>query len=116
MARATYVLINGELVTKAVDGVVTDEYSRLTSYNKSNPFNGYGSDNLGGVDGILNHADGKHYDSKSQYERAVRAKGCRVVGNDWNNAQYKTPLERGVRGDFNVRRELKQAVEKVIGC
>jgi len=113
MARATYVLINGKLVTKAVDGVITDEYSRLVSHSKSNPFNGYGSDNLGGVQGILNHADGKRYDSKSQYNRAVVASGCRVVGNDWNNATYKTPIERGVRGDFNVRPQLKQAVEKV---
>ena len=117
MARATYVLINGELVTKAVDGVITKEYARLASHEKSNPFHGYGSDRLGSdVNGILNHADGKRYDSKSQYERAVRAKGCRIVGNDWNNATYKMPSERGVRGDFNVRPQLKQAVEKVFGC
>lgn len=67
----------------------------------------------GGVNGMLSHADGKRYDSKSQYERAVKASGCRVVGNDYNGAQWKTPLERGIRGDYNVRAELKQALQKV---
>lgn len=31
---------------------------------------------------IRSMADGKVYDSKSSYEQGVRAKGCRVVGND----------------------------------
>lgn len=115
MSRATYVLIDGELITKSVDGSITEEYSRLNAQKNKSPFSGYGGDSLpGGVNGIFNHADGKRYDSKSQYERAVKSKGCRVVGNDWNNASYKTPLERGVRGDFNVRKELKQAIEKVM--
>lgn len=74
------------------------------------------SDNIGeGVQGVMNHADGKVYDSKSSYEKAVKAKGCHIVGNDWNKSQYKTPLERGVSGDFNVRKELKEAVQKVVG-
>lgn len=68
----------------------------------------------GGVNGMLSHADGKRYDSKSQYERAVRAKGCRVVGNDYNKAEWKPPLERGVRGDFNARPQLKEAVQRVL--
>lgn len=116
MARATYVLINGELITKAVDGVFTEEYSRLSQPTKKDSFAGYGSDTLpGGVNGILNHADGKRYDSKSQYERAVKAKGCRVVGNDMNNASWKPPIERGIRGDFNVRPQLREAVQRVVG-
>lgn len=73
------------------------------------------SDNLGeGIQGVLNHADGKYYDSKSQYTRAVVASGARIVGNDYNNAEYKTPAERGIRGDFNVRPQLKQAIEKAM--
>jgi len=111
------VLIDGELVTKSVNGVTTDEYARLSGQKRSNPFSGFGSDNLpGGVNGIVNHADGKRYDSKSAYERAVRSKGCRIVGNDWNNAELKSsPMQRGIRGDFNVRPELKNAVQKVLG-
>lgn len=74
------------------------------------------SDHLGeGVQGVLNHVDGKMYDSKSNFEKAVKAKGCRVVGNDWNKSEYKTPLERGVRGNFDVRGELKEAIQKVSG-
>lgn len=116
MARATYTLIDGELVLKAKDGEITPEYSRLVGETKkSNPYVGFGRDTIGeGVEGVFNHADGKRYDSKSQYERAVRAKGCRVVGNDWNNAQYKTPIERGIRGDFNVRPQLKEVVDRML--
>lgn len=74
------------------------------------------SDSLGeGVQGIINHADGKLYDSKSSFEKAVKAKGCHVVGNDWNKAEYKTPAERGIKGNFDSRRELKEAVQKVVG-
>lgn len=72
------------------------------------------SDDLG-LKGVLNHADGKIYDSKSEYSKAVRQKGCRIVGNDYNNVTMKTPLERGIRGDFNVRPQLKEAVQRVLG-
>ena len=69
------------------------------------------SDNLGGITGLVNPADGKRYDSRSLYTRAVKAAGCEIVGND-----IKTPTKpREVRGDFNVRKELKQAVHKVLG-
>lgn len=68
----------------------------------------------GGINGMFSHADGRRYDSKSVYERSVRAKGCRVVGNDLKNTEWKTPLERGVRGDFNVRPQLQDAVNKVL--
>ena len=34
------------------------------------------------MDAIRNPVDGRIYDSKSQYERAVRSRGARIVGND----------------------------------
>lgn len=114
MSRATYILVNGKLIAKTVDGEVTNQYRKYMS-NKpvQSVFSGFGSDNLpGGVEGIINHADGKRYDSKSQYERAVKAKGCRIVGNDWNN---KDLSRKEIHGDYNVRPQLKQAVEKVLG-
>lgn len=40
-----------------------------------------GSDDLG-TQGVFCHADGKTYDSKSEYYRAVKSKGYEVVGND----------------------------------
>lgn len=103
----------GELILKSKDGELTEEY--MAYQPERTRVGPVFSDTLpGGINGMLNHADGKMYDSKSSYERAVKAKGCRIVGNDWNNATYKTPLERGVRGDFNVRPQLKEAVEKVL--
>lgn len=39
------------------------------------------SDDLG-MHGILNHADGRKYDSRSAYVKAVRAAGCEIVGDD----------------------------------
>jgi hypothetical protein len=117
MSREVYVLVDGCLITKSIDGVTTEEYSRISQAKRNSPFSGYGSDVMGGVNGVFNHADGKRYDSKSEYHRAVRNKGCRVVGNDWNKGSgWKPPIERGVRGDFNVRPQLKQAIEKVMGC
>lgn len=115
MSRATYVLVDGELVTKSVDGVTTNEYSKLYASRKTNPFAGYGSDTLpGGVNGLVNHADGKRYDSKSEFTKAVKARGCEIVGNDMNNAEWKPPIERGIRGDYNARKELRDAIQRTL--
>lgn len=70
------------------------------------------TDNLpGGVGGMLSHADGKRYDSRSNYEKAVKMSGCVVVGNDWNNKYYKRPE---VRGDFNVREQMRPIVNNIL--
>ena len=109
MSRATFVLIDGELIQKTRDGEYTKEYLNKRALQATDPFHGYGSDTMpGGVNGTLNHADGKRYDSKSEYHKAVKAKGCVVVGNDLNNKQFK----REIRGDFNVRPQFKEAVQK----
>lgn len=111
MSRITYVFRNNTWVTKSIDGAITDEYAQLSPTIHSH---GIITDNLpGGVNGMRNHADGKRYDSRSKYEQAVRSKGCRVVGNDWNN---KPAFSRPpVKGDFNVKPALKDAVHKVLG-
>lgn len=36
----------------------------------------------GTLDYVLNHADGKIYTDKRQYERAVIRAGCEIVGNE----------------------------------
>lgn len=41
----------------------------------------YGKEDLG-ISGVLNPADGKRYDSRSAYERAVKDKGLVIVGDD----------------------------------
>lgn len=35
-----------------------------------------------GMESTMNHADGRRYDSKRAYEKAVHAAGCEIVGND----------------------------------
>lgn len=109
MSRETWVIIDGEFVCKSREGVITDEYAKL-SVAKGFSWGKYGSDALGeGVKGVLNPADGKRYDSKSEFHKAVRAKGCSIVGNDWNDKQFKRP---DPRGDFNVRPQMRDAVER----
>jgi hypothetical protein len=66
------------------------------------------SDDLGSR-GVLNPADGKKYDSKSAYYRAVKAKGNEIVGNeklgaskpnapeiDWKRAVAETLQQKGL--------------------
>lgn len=54
-----------------------------------------------GMSDVWNPVDGRHYDSKSAYERAVKAAGCEIVGNDAGHWQKPFPtLEpEGVRED-----------------
>jgi len=52
--------------------VVKSEYAKSAG--------GYISDEM--IGGMLCPADGKTYDSKSSYYKAVKAAGCEIVGND----------------------------------
>lgn len=62
------------------------------------------SDNL---DSVLNPADGKRYDSKSKYYRAVREAGCEIVGNE--RIEPKTrQYEPGPVGP-----DIKRAIEEL---
>lgn len=66
------------------------------------------SDNLG-VQGIVNPATGKSYDSKSEYYASVKAAGCHIVGDDASKGNKKNEQ------DHNVRKELKDAINKHMG-
>lgn len=111
MAREVLVKIGEEWVTKSRDGIITDEYIKKSNYRATDPFHGFGSDYINGAGGsVVNPINGKRYDSKSQYNRAVMDAGCRIVGNDYNN---KDLSRKEIRGNFDVRQELKQAVERV---
>jgi hypothetical protein len=113
MARKTYILneLTGELLLKANDGELTKEYlEMLEKQGKRLETPSFiVSDQLGGINGIVNPADGKRYDSKSNYYRAVKAAGCHIIGNEWNNKQFKRPE---VRGDFNIRPQFREALQK----
>jgi hypothetical protein len=43
------------------------------------------------LDGVKNPVDGKTYDSKSAYYRAVKSAGCEIVGNDASIRPYAAP-------------------------
>lgn len=69
------------------------------------------SDHLGeGVRGLQSMADGKMYDSKSEYYKAVKAAGCEVVGND-------APREHKAetRGDFVTAKEVADTIKRLGG-
>lgn len=68
------------------------------------------SDDLG-THGILNHADGRRYDSKSEFRKATRRAGCVEIGNE-KPKDWQPPKERGVRGDFDVAPALKEALQR----
>lgn len=68
------------------------------------------SDSLG-VHGIMSHADGKHYDSKSSYRKELKANGFIEMGSD---APTKPRTE--LRGDFsNMKRDIARAYDQVMG-
>lgn len=59
-----------------------------------------------GMEATMNHADGKTYDSRSAYERAVKDAGCVIVGND-------QPAERQITEVPNVGQDVKTAIEQL---
>jgi hypothetical protein len=63
------------------------------------------SDNLG-LQGVLNPADGKMYDSKSAYYRAVKDAGCVVLGDD-APTQAAKPKQKPINWEKAVAETLK---------
>lgn len=61
-----------------------------------------------GMDAIMNHADGMMYDSRSQYERAVKAAGCVIVGDD-----IQEPKAPEVLSDNDLAKDIKTSIEQV---
>jgi hypothetical protein len=56
----------------------------------------------------LNHADGRRYTSKREYERAVRRTGCEIVGNDASFARAKPKSYDA--GD--IKADINRAIEE----
>lgn len=63
------------------------------------------------MEATLNHADGRRYTSKRAYERAVKAAGCEIVGNDASFARRKPKTYDA--GD--LKSDIKRAIEEVGG-
>lgn len=91
-------------VLLAIKNGIVREY-KPSSPNKLYSFNVI-SDDLG-LKGVHNPADGKTYDSKSAYYKAVKNAGCQIVGNEQPSTK-----KREVQGDFDCRREVSQAIDR----
>ncbi len=96
MARATYVLRNGELVDKRFAPPPPQAGRRLGSAPAIR---------TDGMSPIRSMADGRVYDSKSAYYASVRRAGCEIVGDD-REGFGRTP---GYAGD-GVESDIKQAI------
>lgn len=84
-----YVIRDGELVPKHLAEPVNAPYIRTD-----------------GMEPTRNMADGKMYDSRSAYERAVKAAGCEIIGND-QNSPSRGHEPRG------VERDIARAIEQL---
>lgn len=63
------------------------------------------SDDLGGINGLLNHADSKTYDSKSAFRKATQRAGCIEVGNEDMSKHVQKP-------ELIDRREIGETVKR----
>lgn len=63
------------------------------------------SDDMG-INGVLNPVDGKKYDSKSSYEKAVKAAGCVIMGNDAPK-ERATPKQEKIDWENAVAETIK---------
>lgn len=95
--RGTWVMRDGKLIPK-------HEAPPL------NPVHGRGPMIISGtIDHVLNMADGKRYTCKRSYEKAVRAAGCEIIGNE--------PVEKRanvyVPDRKEIRKDVVEAIQKV---
>lgn len=61
-----------------------------------------------GMDPIINHANGLIYDSRSAYERGVKAAGCEIIGSE--RIEQKA---RPVLSDRELKQDIKTAMDQV---
>ena len=54
------------------------------------------------MDNLVNHADGRHYESKSEFRKATKAAGYEEVGNDpsFKNPKHPEYKPEGVKEDI----------------
>jgi len=88
--RGCWVIRNGEFVSKSEAPPLNEKLGNAPMLIRDC------------MDPTLNHADGRKYDSKRAYEKAVRAAGCEIVGNEKleRTATYQEPSEAEIAQDF----------------
>lgn len=69
------------------------------------------SDDLG-INGVFCHADGKMYDSKSQYYKSVKEKGYEVVGNDLPVEAFEAKPVYNV-SDKEMHKDISEAMKQL---
>ena len=74
-------ILEGTRSTLPPGKYVIHEGKQIRVGNAQLPLNYGGSDVLS-FEGVRNPVDGKMYDSKSKYYRAVKDSGCEIMGND----------------------------------
>lgn len=98
--RTTYIYRDGKLVDKRFAPRLPPKRSHLTApYIRSD-----------GMDAIVSQADGRSYDSKSAYERSVRAAGCEIVGND--SSLFREPAEPTFHAE-GVEQSVSTAIDQL---
>lgn len=96
-------------ITQALeDGVIEETENFVFQDSGVKMFNVISDSVGGGINGIKNMADGKHYDSKSAYRKALRAQGMVEMGTDAPKEGKKT-----LDGDFNCEKDVAQAMRQV---
>jgi hypothetical protein len=80
MTRGVWVIRDGKLIEKHLAPPLHQTFASAPSVIPD------------GMAPTLNHADGKTYDSKRAYEKAVRARGCVIVGNEQFQERTQTPV------------------------
>lgn len=60
-----------------------------------------------GINGLRNHADGRMYDSKSGFTKAVRRAGCEIVGNEAPDVKPRELIGRREIGE-TIKRSIEE--------
>lgn len=103
----------GDYINNIKGTLPSGRYSTINGFlvrigNASGPSHYAGSDSLGeGVKGVFNPADGKTYDSRSEYYKAVKAAGCVIMGNNAPKEMAK-PKVKNIDWKPAIAETLKQ--------
>lgn len=65
-----------------------------------------------GLDYMFSHADGRRYTSKRAYEKAVRAAGCQIVGNEDITKHISNPYDEA-KHEADIRADVAKALAEV---
>ena len=98
-------------VTQAIESgavvcVVSESATKQSATNIISDYTG------GGIDGIQSMADGKYYDSKSQYRKELKRRGLVELGND--APREAKPMEANIC-ERDLKRDIAQAIQQLGG-